>query len=1001
MTRLSSTAEPWYRALRTPRGVARTPPCIHTALAERARAEPGRALLVDAHGYVTQRELLDRIATRARQLRARCPAGEHSVAVALEPGVELVVSYFACLAAGLRYLPVPADARLAQRLLEQLAPSLLVTRRALERPAHVETLLVDADAPAPATHIALPEPDPYRIAHVLATSGTATGDPKAVLTDHVGSMRSHAWRAQLLADDPARDVVGCNIFGIWDVVPALLNGIPLVMLTDATMRDAFALASMIVRYGITRIMLTPTLLDACLSSPDGLDALARLRRIVLCGEPVTQHLVTRAREALPDVGFTNLYSLAECHDVAAGELEAGARVTSGHVADFAEVHVTEPDDRARLVPAGAPGRVLIGGAALAAGYTDPALTAERFLDVRFGPGERPQRVYDSGDLGVLHADGMLEIRGRVDDAVKVRGAWAEPEAVEAVLREHPDVARAAVIASAGARGHAQLVAFVVAHADAPAGLERALRNHVRERVGESSVPARITRVAELPLAPSGKIDTRRLRTLEGPQAQADEDTRAAEAAPAADAAEARAANGAQRGLGDYVLEAVRTVLAQPNAAYDDDLETLGADSLARLELAAELERATGRRVRVAELTPDASAASIAAALGPRLQGPRSQPQAHAQREAWQLPELELDIDPQRAARSRSRIEHVLVTGATGTLGRALVRRLLGDDALRVTALARAPDAAAARARIAAGLDAHCDTSRLEAVAGDLGAPRLGLAAGDYAALTEPVDAVVHAGAAIDMFAGYAALAPVNVGGTRRVLEFAAAAGARCIHVSSSAALPLESGTRWDETSHGVALAETLAPRLAGSDGYSRTKLAAEALVWRAAERGLDVTAVRVPHLVGRGVDSRLADTLAVLRLARIVPEGPWAWQLAPVDAVAARIAALLERPAPAPLMHVATRRLRGPAVAAALRACDARMRVVSMPAAVTALARTQPRRESARRLLASVDRLVSDYGPRAALSLADAELETREPLADEPEALLAALIEATNGESTE
>src|SRR5690606_9557609 len=83
-------------------------------------------------------------------------------------------------------------------------------------------------------------------------------------------------------------------------------------------------------------------------------------------------------------------------------------------------------------------------------------------------------------------------------------------------------------------------------------------------------------------------------------------------------------------------------------------------------------------------------------------------------------------------------------------------------------------------------------------------------------------------------------------------------------------------------------------------------LAAEALVWQAAERSLPVTVARLPHLIGRGHPGRLANTLASLALLGVLPEGPWRWQLADVDAVCNRLIHALQEPAAeARLIHLA------------------------------------------------------------------------------------------------
>ena len=267
-----------------------------------------------------------------------------------------------------------------------------------------------------------PVPDLLRPAHLAFTSGTGAGIPRMVETDHAGSALSHGWRSRLWPYDPSEDVVGCNIFGIWDVVPALCRNTPVVLLGDGAMRDPFALASAITRFGITRIMMTPTLLDACLDCAEGIEALRRLRLLVLCGETVSPVLMDRAWEVLPRVRIGNLYSTAECHDIAAGELGPGQEVTCGMVADFAEVHICDPNRPHRLVEVGSAGRVLVGGGALArVPLNDQGTGAEGFLEVDLpaaggGPPPHPRLRYrrfgqvssrrGAGDPGALRRGGQ-------------------------------------------------------------------------------------------------------------------------------------------------------------------------------------------------------------------------------------------------------------------------------------------------------------------------------------------------------------------------------------------------------------------------------------------------------------------------------------------------------------------------------------------------------------------------------------------------------------------
>jgi myxalamid-type nonribosomal peptide synthetase MxaA len=570
---------------------------------------------------------------------------------------------------------------------------------------------------------------------------------------------------------------------------------------------------------------------------------------------------------------------------------------------------------------------------------------------------------------VLHEDGKLEILGRLDDARKVRGGWAEPASIAAVLREHRDVARAVVVAGTGSRGQAELSAFVVARDGQPGGLEASLRQWLGERVPTQSVPAHLTVVEDLPLQASGKVNLRRLKEM-------------------ARATGASSPSTATSRLESSVLATFRDVLEQPDLGADDAFDSLGADSLDTIVLCGELERTTARRVRVSDLRRHPTAHTLAAQLERRARRNR--------RTEWRLPALDLDASLV-SGRKKGALRRVFVTGATGALGRAFVRCLLQETGVEVAALVRARGIEHARERLLESIDPHHAGARLMPVVGDLSLPRFGLSPEAFRNLAADTEAIVHLGADLDIFAEYEELESVNVGGTREALRLAFEAGARLHHLSSSAVLGLDPDTSFDEDDYGFAFAEALAPGLTDSDGYSRSKLAAEALVWLAFDHGLEVSVTRIPHLVG--VEGRLADTLRVLLDARVLPEGAWSWQLAPVASVCRHLVSTLEADTLSPLVHLTTRSLRSAEVADALEQQDIGFRTLSLPAVVTVLATTSLTDAREKRGFSALDQLVREHGPRAALSLADAKLASRHLLSDDPITVIAGLIADTRSSS--
>ncbi|WP_440554626.1 non-ribosomal peptide synthase/polyketide synthase [Streptomyces sp. SCPE 10] len=502
---------------------------LHDLFARQAALRPD-AGAVTAGGETLSYAELDARANRiAHRLRELGVGAESVVGLCLGRGAGLVPSLLGVLKAGAAYLPLdPAQpaARLAT-MVEDLGPKVVITEAeylAVAESAHGGALIV-LDGADERLLDALPDTavaqvtDPGQLAYVIYTSGS-TGVPKGIGVSHANVLRlmrataerfpldeRHVWP---LVHSFAFDV---SVFELW---AALLHGGRLVVVDADTARDPDALLDLAVAEQFTVLLNSPSAFRGVSAAAErGDERLGRvpLRAMFFGGEKHTGAALAPwiDRFGLDEPQLVELYGPTEAtvqvthHRVTEADLSAPA-IPLGLPLPGARVHVL--DREGHLVPAGVPGELYIGGPQVSRGYLNrPALTAERFLPDPFGvPGAR---LYRTGDMGRMLADGGIEFLGRVDDQVKIRGYRVELGEIQAVLNAHPAILQAAVVTDAGAPGDPRIAAYAVPAEEAlPAPAE--LAAYCRARLPEYMVPAAFTQLARIPLISNTKVDRKAL-----------------------------------------------------------------------------------------------------------------------------------------------------------------------------------------------------------------------------------------------------------------------------------------------------------------------------------------------------------------------------------------------------------------------------------------------------------------------------------------------------------
>ena len=382
------------------------------------RRTPNSIALTSAERSLTYGELNARAARVAHGLKSLGVGPDVLVGVALERSPELLVALLGILKAGGAYLPLdPADPR-CPFLLEDAGVTLVLGAGHLPGTIPLSTFDSFPDSELE------PSGSDRDLVYLIYTSGS-TGHPKGVAMEHRAIVNRLVWMADALELGPDERILQKTPItfdvSVWELFVPLIVGARIVLAAPGGHRDATYLRDLIDRERVTTLHFVPSMLEAFLDSA-GANPLGSVRRVVCSGEVLSPALQDRFL-ALFHIDLLNLYGPTEAAvDVTWWRCHAGtSKVPIGR--PVANTRVCALDDGLSPVPPGTPGELCIGGVQLARGYwRRPALTAERFVA---DPACPEERLYRTGDRGIIHEDGVVEYLGRMDDQVKVRGVRVE------------------------------------------------------------------------------------------------------------------------------------------------------------------------------------------------------------------------------------------------------------------------------------------------------------------------------------------------------------------------------------------------------------------------------------------------------------------------------------------------------------------------------------------------------------------------------------------------
>ncbi|GAP90879.1 putative hybrid NRPS PKS [Rosellinia necatrix] len=794
------------------------------------------------------------------------------VGVFLEPGMDWICALLSILRLDATYIPLDHRIGLERlsAIVQDCRPDVILTDASTDRDyIHLKSVCPamnldhtdDADEASCIPNSAKSD----SVAAIMYTSGS-TGRPKGIVMTH------HTFRNNVESSTEkwffreGREVTLQQSSYSFDMSLSqtfltLSNGGTLHIVPKRFRGDPVAISSIIATQGITFTETTPSEYVSWIRHGN-LDNLrsSNWRIAVSGGEMVTESLL----QAFQAVGKSGL-RLLDCY----GPTEVTFCSSSGEVnyQDLVGDHASEGtplhtwpnysvyivDANMKPVPVGIPGEVLVGGAGVVNGYLHSELDAQGFTRDSFASPEFVEngwlRAHRTGDSGKLHSDGRLDIKGRIsgDTQVKLRGIRMDLREIESAILSVgkgriSDVA--VTIRESKATASEFLAAFVTTvdlAQDDPA-LEAILQ---QLPLPPTMRPSVIIRLDKLPTNASNKTDRLALRSLPLP-----ENSNAQNDGTALSAAESKLKN---------VWEEVITteVTARYQISAESDFFHVGGNSLLLARVQKEIRESFGTSISLFQLF-DASTLGRMAALIEDSLPIEGEDVIDWESETAVSPEL---LRVPVSKRFVTTPEVVILTGATGFLGRALLTRLLEDDTVQKI------HCIAIRQELKS-LPKLFKSPKIVLHGGDLAAPRLGLTEAAASEIFAEAHVVIHNGADVSFMKSYKSLRPANVESTKELVRLSVPHQLSFHYVSTASVTHLTGQETFERSSVSAYLPGP-------GDGYVATKWASERYLEKVSDRcELPIWIHRPSSITGDGAPQTdlMMNLLTYSRLIRAVPD---------------------------------------------------------------------------------------------------------------------------------
>lgn len=495
-----------------------------------AEKNPSQIAIISGNKKINYEELDKKSDMLALSLLQKGIKRNEFIGLSMNKSIELFIGLLGILKAGAAYVPIDPEypeQRISHLIKDSAIDLILSDEKSLGQLNNYlcEVLTINEleSAEKIKNLIDFPKVLSNDICYVNYTSGS-TGKPKGVMVTHGNLVNiNNSWRNDYnLLETNAHLQMASLSFDVFtgDWVRALCSGKKLVLCERDQLLDPMKLYKLMVNEKVDVGEFVPVVLRSLINYLNNINKSLDFMKLVICGSDswYTSEYNYFLKFCGPNTRLVNSFGLTEV-TIDSSYFERKELFNSSEEKlvpigkPFKNQQFLILDKNQKLQPINVPGELYIGGAGVSKGYVNnEELTKKSFL-INPWDKSRNSNMYKTGDLARFLEDGNVELLGRTDSQVKVRGFRIEIGEIELTLKKHPLINKALVLTHTETTDNKVIVAYVVTTQTLSRDDYKDIKEFLSGYLPWYMIPSFIKEIETIPITPNGKIDKLALPTL--------------------------------------------------------------------------------------------------------------------------------------------------------------------------------------------------------------------------------------------------------------------------------------------------------------------------------------------------------------------------------------------------------------------------------------------------------------------------------------------------------